>query len=116
MEEKSIDVLLEDEIAFRLEELNGLPLDSEEFGKACESIDRLYKLRIEKLKGDLEKKNSNRALMSNILNVGVSTAVAGASLLFKNKWLKRGFIFEEKGSISSDLTRSLMSGITKFKK
>lgn len=116
MEEKSIDVLLEDEIAFRLEELNGLPLDSEEYGKACESIERLYRLRTEKLKNSIGDKNSKRELIGNVVNIGVSTAIAGASFLFKNKWLKRGFIFEEKGSISSELTRSLMSGITKFKK
>ena len=135
---EEIDKKLEEEILNQLEELKLFSTGSAEKEKAVETIETLYKLRMDSVKAENEadEKAARRVLENTShddemmlkerellarrhddkLNRIVGVCVNGASivlpLIFYGIWMRRGFQFEKEGSITSKTFQGL---IGKFK-
>ena len=112
----------------RLEsEINGLdclPQGSPEHSAAVESFTKLYKLKLEEDKNELEHNNNiknresdeyyknaqmNEAVKELYFKYGMTAVELFLTLGFYGIWMRRGFKFEEKGVFTSQTFRGLFS-------
>ena len=129
MEERSSKELLEENLVSVLNELN---LDSEDYKDKAETIAKLYKLKIEewrveleakdkadRLKFEKEQKNQEEFNQQDQITRdekerwwrrGLEIAGIVVPIAFYGVWMKKGFKFEETGTITSSTFR----GLTKF--
>lgn len=79
---------------------------TEEYAKASNTLEKLYKLRIEENKNDKDGKDRwiNRFITLFIELVGIVLPLG-----FYAVWMKRGLKFEETGSFTSQTFRGLIS-------
>lgn len=138
MEEKNIEELLSEEIAAEIQALSGLNSGSKEKSTAIDDLTKLYKLRIEENKSiwDADEKY-NRRVMEDEANarddevkrtqiaeqvkdryfrVGIAAAELMIPLMFYGIWMKKGFKFEETGTITSSTFKGLISRFRPTKK
>lgn len=138
MEERNIEELLSEEIAAEIQALSGLNSGSKEKSTAIDDLTKLYKLRIEENKSiwDADEKY-NRRVMEDEANarddevkrtqiaeqvkdryfrVGIAAAELIIPLMFYGIWMKKGFKFEETGTITSSTFKGLISRFRPTKK
>lgn len=138
MEERNIEELLSEEIAAEIQALSGLNSGSKEKSTAIDDLTKLYKLRIEENKSiwDADEKY-NRRVMEDEANarddevkrtqiaeqvkdryfrVSIAAAELMIPLMFYGIWMKKGFKFEETGTITSSTFKGLISRFRPTKK
>lgn len=105
--------LLEAEIGSEFEALATMTPGSEEHKSAVEDLERLYKLKNEAEKAELElvaKRDSDKARQKfDWLNLAVTAGLAIGNIVAFNAWYNRGLKFEETGVVSSPQVRNLMN-------
>jgi len=151
-ETKSIGEILEEEIGDEIDNLAQLEPGTDEHSKAVESLTKLYKLRIEETKNELEsEEKTSRRLMEKeqaerdaelkekqleadvalrkrelqlkesqsyglvvdlAISIGVPLVLKLIDTIAYDRWYRRGLIFEETGSITSHMTKGLVSKMT----
>lgn len=114
MDDKKRTLMMEIEDA--IQDLNNLPLGSEEYSKAVKDLQVLNemkndnaKVRIESNTKDLDLKEQRK---DRWIRVAVEVGGATITLMFYAYWMKQGFKFEEAGTFTSTTFRGL---IQKFK-
>lgn len=115
---------LDDVIEKRLKEFDYYDLDSENTKQAVETIEKLYKLKIEerKVEGELYEKQKTRENEDDVknkelhekrvdrwVNGAITVASTAASLVFYGIWMNKGFKFEETGSFTSTTFKGLFN-------
>lgn len=138
MEEKNIEELLSEEIAAEIQALSGLDSGSKEKSTAIDDLTKLYKLRIEENKSiwDADEKYNRRVMEDEVnarddevkrtqiaeqvkdryFRVGIAAAELMIPLMFYGIWMKKGFKFEETGTITSSTFKGLISRFRPTKK
>lgn len=114
--QESLDKVIEQEI----NEVSSLATGSKEKTAAVNDLTELYKLRIEEAKieqakvdkrYDVESKQAqlNSQAMDRWVNIALQVGLTLSGLIAYNVWFKRGLRFEETGTITSPMTRNLLS-------
>lgn len=117
-----INAAMEKEIQNRLNELAGYELDSEKYATAVESLEKLYNQRTNEYKAesefyikDRELSLKERELDQNdthkLFDVVVKNIEVVLPLAFYGSWMKKCLKFEETGTFTSSVTRSIISKI-----
>lgn len=138
MEEKTIEELLNEEIAAQIQSLSELDSGSKEKSAAVDDLTKLYKLRIEENKSvwDADEKY-NRRMMDNesstdeksfkerqiaeqvkdrYFRVGIAAAELLVPLMCYGVWMNKGFKFEETGTYTSSTFKGLINRFRPTKK
>lgn len=106
---KSLDEAIEKSI----HEIKNMDTECDAKSNAIKDLSELYKLRIEEKKVDAEisEKDSQEKSRNydRWINVGLQISLAALSLVAYNIWYTRGLKFEETGTVTSSMTRNLMS-------
>lgn len=138
MEERNIEELLSEEIAAEIQALSGLNSGSKEKSTAIDDLTKLYKLRIEENKSiwDADEKYNRRVMEDEVnarddevkrtqiaeqvkdryFRVGIAAAELMIPLMFYGIWMKKGFKFEETGTITSSTFKGLINRFRPTKK
>ena len=138
MEEKSIDELLNEEIADEIKALSELEAGSNEKSAAIEDLTKLYKLRIEENKSswdaddkynrrimdeksndkddEIKQKQLEEQVKDRYFKVGIAAAELMIPLMFYGIWMNKGFKFEETGTITSSTFKGLINRFKPTKK
>ena len=138
MEEKTIDELLNEEIADEIKALSELEAGSNEKSAAIEDLTKLYKLRIEENKSlwdaddkynrrimdeksndkddEIKQKQLEEQVKDRYFKVGIAAAELMIPLMFYGIWMNRGFKFEETGTITSSTFKGLINRFRPTKK
>lgn len=138
MEEKTIDELLNEEIADEIKALSELEAGSNEKTAAIEDLTKLYKLRIEENKSSwdaddkynrriMDEKSNDKAdeikqkqleeqIKDRYFKVGIAAAELMIPLMFYGIWMNKGFKFEETGTITSSTFKGLINRFKPTKK
>lgn len=102
------------EIETEIENLSLLEDGSEEKARAIDGLTKLYKLKIEEAKNDIDsearKEDEIVQTKDRYIRYGISAAEIILPIMFYSTWMKRGFKFEETGTFTSSTFR----GLTKF--
>lgn len=129
--EENIRNLLDEEVVRQIQQLDQLESGSKEMTLAVNDVTKLYKLRIDetKIQMDYNDKVDSMNAQADNLNIQVDQntkdrylklIIAGAELLvplvFYAVWMHQGFKFEETGSIASSTFRGLISRFRPTKK
>lgn len=120
MEEKSIRVLLMDEIADDLEALSHFSPDTEEYQKVADNIGKLHKLLMDEEAHSLEsesqlyddRRKDDAQKKDHVLQwfkIGVEVCGVVLPLVAYSVWYNKGLKFEETGTITSSMVRGLMN-------
>lgn len=124
---EKIHQLMDERIESEILSLDSLKPGSEEKTKTIADLEKLYKLRIEdqKLKqaesaaSDERKKaelEQGQKRLDRWLNIGLQVGLAVGGWLCYDIWHRRGLKFEETGTVTSPLTRNLISRMLPGKK
>ena len=138
MEEKTIDELLNEEIADEIKALSELEAGSNEKSAAIEDLTKLYKLRIEENKSswdaddkynrrimdeksndkddEIKQKQLEEQVKDRYFKVGIAAAELMIPLMFYGIWMNKGFKFEETGTITSSTFKGLNNRFKPTKK
>jgi hypothetical protein len=138
MEEKTIDELLNEEIADEIKALSELEAGSNEKSAAIEDLTKLYKLRIEENKSswdaddkynrrimdeksndkddEIKQKQLEEQVKDRYFKVGIAAAELMIPLMFYGIWMNKGFKFEETGTITSSTFKGLINRFKPTKK
>lgn len=126
MEDK-IRKSLEDTIEKEIQNLSDLQTGSKEKSAAVEDLAKLYNLKIEETKVEQANVEANEKRVMNDrdwlakqeqldsqikdrwINVAVQVGLTLSSLIAYNCWFKRGLRFEETGTVTSPMTKNLIS-------
>lgn len=129
--DEEIRKLLEEEIKAEIRDLSTLEPGSKEKSTAIEDLAKLYKLRIEETKNELDfsekydaregdkqlkKDQLEEQVKDRYFRFGVEVASIILPLIFYAAWMKRGFKFEETGTYTSTTFRSLFNRFKPTKK
>lgn len=123
--------LLESEIESMFDDLSNLDAGSKEKSSAINDVVNLYKLKIEENKSnwefdekyeqrimddehhqhdnELKEKQLRTQNMDRWINIGLQVGLTLVSIIAYDRWYRRGLKFEETGTISSPMTRNLLS-------
>ena len=133
MEEKIQD-LLEEEIKSEIRSLTSLSPGSKEKSTAIEDLSKLYRLKIEDTKAELDSYEKQDQIDSRILEqrlkreqlseqvkdryfkLGIAAAEIILPMIFYAIWMKRGFKFEETGTYTSTTFKGLFNRFKPTKK
>ena len=128
---EEIKELLEEEIKAEIENLSSLEAGSEKHSVAVESLAKLYKLRLDETKNEMDcrDKSENRendidfkrvqileAGKDRYVKIGIAAAELILPLMFYAVWMRKGFKFEENGTYTSTTFRGLFSRFKPTKK
>lgn len=138
MEAKTIDELLNEEIADEIKALSELEAGSDEKSAAIEDLTKLYKLRIEENKSswdaddkynrrimdeksndkddEIKQKQLEEQVKDRYFKVGIAAAELMIPLMFYGIWMNKGFKFEETGTITSSTFKGLINRFRPTKK
>lgn len=138
MEETNINQMLNDEIAAEIRALDYLEAGSKEKAMAIDSLVQLYKLRVDENKSiwDTDEKENRRVMeeetnaredeikriqiaeqkKDRYFRVGIAGAELMIPLIFYGIWMKKGFKFEETGTITSSTFKGLINRFRPTKK
>ena len=129
--DEEIRKLLEEEIKTEIRDLSTLEPGSKEKSTAIEDLAKLYKLRIEETKNELDfdekyydrendkqlkKDQLEEQVKDRYFRFGVEAAGIMLPLIFYAIWMKRGFKFEETGTYTSTTFRGLFNRFKPTKK
>lgn len=130
MNEEIID-LLGEEIKTEIRSLSALETGSKEKSTAIEDLAKLYKLKIEETKNELDfnekyetregdkqfkKDQLKEQVKDRYFRLGVEAASIVLPLIFYASWMKKGFRFEETGIYTSTTFRGLFNRFKPTKK
>ena len=119
-----IKVLLDEEIKSTFQQLGNLNPGSKEKTIAVDDLVKLYKLKIEETKSELDSKEKSEISKYNerlerdklaeqvkdrYFKVGIAAAEIILPLVFYAVWMRRGFKFEENGTYTSTTFRGLFN-------
>lgn len=111
---------LDEVIAKDIQDMTILDSGSDERSTALKELTELYKLRIEENRVEMERKEKESQEKSHMfdrwVNVGLQVGLTALSLIAYNVWYRRGLKFEETGTVTSSMTRNLMSKMLPNKK
>ena len=128
---EEIKELLEEEIKAEIENLSSLEAGSEKHSVAVESLAKLYKLRLDETKNEMDcrDKSENRendidfkrvqileAGKDRYVKIGIAAAELILPLMFYAVWMRKGFKFEENGTYTSTTFRGLFNRFKPTKK
>ena len=142
---EEIKALLDEEIKAQIENLYSLESGSDEKSTAIDDLVKLYKLKIEENKNELEfDEKRERRLMENgqsdeeirnheyeiqlkrdqlaeqvkdrYFRLGIAAAEIILPLIFYASWMRKGFKFEESGTFTSTTFRGLFNRFRPTKK
>lgn len=102
-----IDLKLNEEIKRVQEKLELCDAGSDEYKILCERLGELYKM-----KNDSRRMFTER--MDKILGHVLGAVSIGTTLVFSHYWYKQGFMFEEKGSLTSNTFRDVRASRPKL--
>lgn len=129
--DEEIKGLLDEEIKAGFSDLSTLETGSKEKSEAIDDLVKLYKLRIEETKTELdfekeidEHERSDQAKREQLseqvkdryFKLGIAAAELVLPLMFYAVWMKRGFKFEENGTYTSTTFRGLFNRFRLTKK
>lgn len=121
---ENISEKLDEVIKKRLDEFDYYDLDNENTKQAVETIEKLYKLRIEerRFEGELCEKQKTRENEETVksrelcernidrwVNGAITIATTAATLMFYGVWMNKGFKFEETGTFTSTTFKGLFN-------
>ena len=113
MNEKAVEMLLEEEIRRNLTDLSSFAIGSEERTAAIEDLEKLYKLRLEEKNLDAEQEEKKAcdaaAVLDRRIRLGVDIGAIVLPLLFYGRWMRKGFEFEKTGTFTSVTFRNLFN-------
>ena len=123
--------LLNEEIKNQISDLAELEAGSEEKSIAIDDLTKLYKLRIEETKNELDdeekevrrlmedrqfddetlvkEKQLNEQVKERWFRLGIAAAELVLPLIFYGAWMSKGFKFEETGAFTSTTFRGLIN-------
>lgn len=138
MSEPNIKDLLNEEIATEIQNLSELKAGSDEKSSAIDDLAKLYKLRIEENKSELDadekydrrvmegeantkddelkQKQLEEQVKERYFRVGVAAAELMVPLIFYGIWMRKGFKFEETGTYTSKTFTGLINRFKPTKK
>lgn len=103
---------LDKQILTAIEHLSSLNPDSEEYAMTTESLERLYKLRIDQTNAETEAACKDKQRLTEqkdrYLRLGVDAAGIVLPLLFYGIWMRRGLEFEKEGCFTSATFKGLI--------
>ena len=129
--DEEIRKLLGEEIKTEIRDLSSLPSGSKEKSSAIEDLVKLYKLRIEETKNELDfnekydahesdnqfkKAQLEEQVKDRYFRLGVEAAGIILPLIFYGIWMRKGFKFEETGTFTSTTFRGLFNRFRPTKK
>ncbi len=115
MEKKKTKEMLEDEIRSMILDLNTLQPGSEEKREAIETLAILYELKIEERKVDLENLEKINRSRDSHFKLYLDAAAIVVPMITYGVWINRGFKFEETGTVTSFVFKSLIGRLNPFK-
>lgn len=126
-----INTLLNDEIVAEIQNLSEMEDGSEEKSQAIDDLVKLYRLRIEEIKCELDadekvkrcqmeqeeiknddsikREQINEQVKERYFKVGVAAAELIVPLIFYGIWMRKGFKFEETGTYTSNTFKGLIN-------
>ena len=111
--DEEIKNLLGEEIKSGIRNLSSLPAGSKEKSSAIEDLVKLYKLRMEEKRNELEERDiqmkKEQQIKDRYFKLGVEAAAIILPLIFYGIWMHRGFKFEESGTYTSTTFRNLFN-------
>ena len=118
--EKTIKMMLQDEVATAIESLENLSPDSEEYKATTENICKLHKLIMDEGRLELDgesnfyderrKDNSQKDDKKfQYIKFGLEAAGIVLPLMFYAVWMNKGFKFEESGAYTSTTFKGLFN-------
>lgn len=124
---EKIQAMLDGEIVDGIENLSNLEPESEEYLKAVNGLEKLYKLRLEEIKMDhdfsihkheqrLKSAELNDHAIDRYFKLGVEGAGIVLPLIFYAIWMQRGFEFEKEGTFTSTTFKGLFQKFKTTKK
>lgn len=115
-----IKYLMDERIESELLDLSNLDSGSDEKTKAIADLDKLYRLRIEEIKvineNEKLKAEQNQKKLDRIFNAAINGGIAIGGWICYDIWSRRGFKFEQTGSVSTPWLRNLISKMLPGKK
>jgi len=129
--DEEIKEMLGEEIKAGLSDLSSLETGSKEKSEAIDDLVKLYKLRIEETKTELdfekeidEHERSDQAKREQLseqvkdryFKLGIAAAELVLPLMFYAVWMRRGFQFEKDGTYTSTTFRGLFNRFRPTKK
>ena len=112
----NIKKLLDGQIKVDIENLCLLDVGSEQKAKEVENLVKLYQLRIDEDKNERESKDARKKSITDIVRTGAEIGLGLANLAFVGYWMRKTFIFEETGSITSATGRNMLNKVFKLTK
>lgn len=112
----NIKKLLDGQIKVDIENLCLLDVGSEQKAKEVENLVKLYQLRIDEDKNELEREDARKSAFVDIVKIGVEIGLGAANLALLCYWMRKTFIFEETGSITSTAGRNMLNKVFKLTK
>lgn len=129
--DEEIKEMLGEEIKAGLSDLSSLETGSKEKSEAIDDLVKLYKLKIEESKAEMdyskeidEHERSDQAKREQLseqvkdryFKLGIAAAELVLPLMFYAVWMKRGFQFEKDGTYTSTTFRGLFNRFRPTKK
>lgn len=108
--------LLDRQIKTDIENLCLMEAGSEQKEKEVENLAKLYKLRIDEDKNERESKDAHKSTIVDAVKIGAEIGLALINVAVAGYWMRKTFIFEETGSITSTTGRSALNKVFKLTK
>lgn len=129
--DEEIKEMLGEEIKAGLSDLSSLETGSKEKSEAIDDLVKLYKLKIEESKAEMDylkeidehersdqtkREQLSEQVKDRYFKLGVAAAELVLPLMFYAAWMKRGFQFEKDGTYTSTTFRGLFNRFRPTKK
>lgn len=129
--DEEIQEMLGEEIKSQIQELSNLKSGSKEKTEAINDLSKLYSLKIEETKIEMEltdKRNVDKndaqirkdqlseQVKERYFRLGIAAAEIILPLIFYASWMRKGFRFEETGTYTSTTFRGLFNRFKPTKK
>ena len=126
--------LLEGEIKSQIQNISSMPNGTEEKTRAIDNLVKLYKLKLDEtkiemehdekefeatdrsLEHDLKKNQFDEQIKERYFKLGIAAAELLIPLIFYGIWMRKGFKFEENGTYTSTTFRNLFNRFKPTKK
>jgi len=129
--DEEIKEMLGEEIKAGLSDLSSLETGSKEKSEAIDDLVKLYKLKIEESKAEMDylkeidehersdqtkREQLSEQVKDRYFKLGIAAAELVLPLMFYAAWMKRGFQFEKDGTYTSTTFRGLFNRFRPTKK
>lgn len=109
----NVEDLLGIEIRRSILNLETLTFGSQEHSAAVESVNKLYRLRVDSIKQSQENEQEERLKEERVIDrrikICLEAAKIGVPIVFYGIWMRRGLKFEETGTFTSKVFNGLHS-------